>query len=600
MKRGMTAPDLIVYGLILLFATLQFAFSVRTAGVPGGDAVNIELARSIIEERPYGFNHKPETRFPPGFPLILAGISLVTGFHFGAMVRALSIFTALGFIVSYEMLRREEGRLCAATICLLLISSPHVFYMTTHGLATELPFFLLTFLVLLTSRKLAISDRTWERTVLWLCTAFAVIASFMVRTATVALLAGFCFWLAVSLLTEKKAALSRLKIFLPIVIIGILVHAWWTYRAAILEVREWPSLNGFPGSYFSEVLLKRGNYPELGNASLGDIVSTLTSNLIGYAVGLTKILIRKDYIVPIWFSPAVILPLFLVSVGIVSKLLKKRGGLPEWYFISYMAMFLLWPWEYDIRFFLPVAPLACLYLWCGIKKLYQMVIETPRRVGLIGLPICIVLTVFSAVQGSRIRGMQSKLSIFFWLVLSAFAILTLWRSPSLSGHSIRLRQWLFKETLWARELRVSNIKGIALAIAFAAVVIGLLMQIDIGRENLRFDYMRFTDVRAAQYVNLHTDRNAIIMAGHAATVYYYTRRRVIWFPPISNPEVLMDGIRRHKVNFIVVIDRTQQYWLPPERDCFQGLSKKYPEAFHLVYHDPEFDIYEVSNETSHV
>src|SRR5437870_4776592 len=144
-------------------------------------------------------------------------------------------------------------------------------------------------------------------------------------------------------------------------------------------------------------------------------------------------------------------------------------------------------------------------------------------------------------------------------------------------------------------MRVPRVRVIALAVTLFLVVLGFIMQIQIGRANLSFDYLKLADVRAAKYVDLHLDKNAVVMAGHPDIVYHYCKRRVVWFPPISNPQVLMDGIQKHKVNFIVVIHRNVEYWLPPEHDCFKGLSEAYPGAFRLAYDDPSFNIYEVSN-----
>ncbi len=543
-KRG----DSIVYVLILFFAGLQFAFYPRSPGFINGETTYVELARSIVEKSPYGFNFKPETRFPPGFPLILAMISPITGFNFGAMVRAMTVFTALGFIVIYEVLRREEGRLCAAIICLLLISSPLVFDLSITTLDTAIPYSFLTFLVLLTSRQLEVSKGTWARTALWLSTAFALIASLMVRTAAMALLAGFFLWLAFSLITAKKAALSRLKTFLPFLILGVLVQALWMYRGKVLEVAEWP-LNGYPGSYFSEVWLRTGNYPELGNASLSDFFLRLARSLIGYAVGLSSILSRKDYIVPLWFSPAVNLPILLITIGVAPRLLRGRGGLSEWYFICYMTMFLLWPWDYEVRFFLPVAPLACLYLWLGIKEIFRIGFEKPGTAGLVSLTLCGFLGIFSTIQGSKMGGSQPKLSALFWLTLAIFSIFILRKTHGQSMVNTDKKQWPFQLATWGKCLSATSVSRIAIGVTLPAVVIGFLMQVQIGRANLRFDSTRFTDGRAAQYVDLHTEKNAVIMAGHPDIVFYYCRRRVVWFPPITDAQVLMDGIRRYKVNY---------------------------------------------------
>jgi len=598
MNKGRTALDAIVYLLILGFAALQFAFHVRGEEFIDGETRYVELAQSIIEHRPYSFDSQAETRFPPGLPLILAAISPMTGFSFGAMVGAMSVFTALGFAVVYEVLRREGGRVGAAVICLVLISSPQVFDLATTNISTELPYLLSSFLVLLISRRLeTTSKKTWERITLGFCAALMLVASLMLRTAAVALLAGLLLWLVVSLLTEKKAALFRLKIFLPILITGVFVQAAWAIRGRMLRVAEWP-LNGWPGSYFSELFLKQGNYPELGNASLGDFFSRLGGNLTDYAASFSAAISRKDYIVHLWTSPAVILPLLLIAVAIASKILQRKDGFLEWYFLSYSAMYLAWPWDYEFRFFFPIAPLACLYCWSGVREMYHLVVRAPRRFAFVSVPICMILTFLSAVQGARTGGWQPKLSLFFWLFLSAFATLTLIRSTSFHRHGSRLKEWLSKEALLAETFRGPRASAVTVMVSFPLIVIGLMMQIKIGRENLRFDHLKLTDVRAARSVSLHTDKGAVIMARLPDIVHYNSKRRVIWFPPISAPLVLMEGIRRHAVDFILVIDRSEDYFLPPERVCFEALFRAYPESFRLTYHEPRFSLYEVLHQDS--
>lgn len=592
MRRRLTAADLCVYGLILLFAALQLVFYLRSSGFLDGEVTYLELARSIIEKRPYGFDYRAETRFPPGFPLILALMSPLTGLDFGAMVQAMTLFTVLAFVASYEVLLREEGRFCAGLICLVLISSPQIFAFATRTVFPELPYLLFTFVVLLTSRQLEVAEGIWERTALWLGAAFALVASLMLRSAALALLVGLTLWLTISFLRGKRSALSRLRTLLPLLILGIFIQALWTYRGAIKEVEEWP-LNGYPGTYFSEILLKRGNYPELGNASVGELLLRLGRNLVGYGEGLTAILSRKDYFAPLWFSPAAILPLLLIGTGVVCKVRRTGGALQEWYFVSYMAMFLLWPWNYELRFLLPVTPLACLYLWSGIKEVHRLQCSKPRIVGLAVLLLATLLTVYSAIQGWKMAGVQPKLAAFFWLVLSIFSTLIVRKSSRGSAERDFTRRWFFSDTPWLMGLRVPRVHMIAVLATLSVVTIGFLMQVRDGQANSRVDWTRYPDIEAARYVDLHAGRNSVVMARHMDIVYHYCRRRVIWFPPISDPQILMDGIRKHKVEFIIVVENST-YWLPSDVACFQGLLSKYPEAFDLVYHAPRFYIYKVA------
>src|SRR5215813_5158367 len=105
MNKSLTAMDVVVYGLILGLGVLQFSLYQRSDDFFGGDTVYFELARSIVERGSYGFNFKSETMFPPGFPAILALICITVGCSYAVLIRSMAVFTALGFIVSYELLR---------------------------------------------------------------------------------------------------------------------------------------------------------------------------------------------------------------------------------------------------------------------------------------------------------------------------------------------------------------------------------------------------------------------------------------------------------------------------------------------------------------
>src|SRR4029077_18237308 len=109
----------------------------------------------------------------------------------------------------------------------------------------------------------------------------------------------------------------------------------------------------------------------------------------------------------------------------------------------------------------------------------------------------------------------------------------------------------------------------------------------IARENLAFDVTRertYAPILAAKWIRSHTPPDTVVMARQMDVVFHYAERRVVWFPPISDPAVLYDGIRRHHVSLIVVeADRgVETYWRPGETDCFERLLKAYPTTFRLV------------------
>jgi len=154
------------------------------------------------------------------------------------------------------------------------------------------------------------------------------------------------------------------------------------------------------------------------------------------------------------------------------------------------------------------------------------------------------------------------------------------------------RRWFFDEIGWAKGITTAHVHRIAVAVTLLAIVTGLLMEVQNGQANSSVDWTKYPTIEAARYVDLHTPKNAIVMARLVDIVYHYCKRKVVWFPPISDPDVLMDGIRKHRVEFIIVLERST-YWLPPDYDCFQRLLGRYPRAFAVVYHGAGFNIFRV-------
>jgi hypothetical protein len=84
--------------------------------------------------------------------------------------------------------------------------------------------------------------------------------------------------------------------------------------------------------------------------------------------------------------------------------------------------------------------------------------------------------------------------------------------------------------------------------------------------------------------------------GHVPIVYHYAERKIIWFPPSSDAQLLMEGINRHKVEFAIVVHRKESYYLPPDDACFAPLLLAYPDTFRLIYQTLDFRIFRVSGQ----
>ena len=123
--------DVVVYALLAFLGLLQFVFYQRGSEFYSGDTSYLELARSLALKGSYSFDFRPETMLPPGFPLMLAAVGPVLGWSHSALVRFMPIFSTLGFMAAYQLLRRDAGRVVAAGVCLILDSSRPVFWFAT-------------------------------------------------------------------------------------------------------------------------------------------------------------------------------------------------------------------------------------------------------------------------------------------------------------------------------------------------------------------------------------------------------------------------------------------------------------------------------------
>jgi hypothetical protein len=191
-------------------------------------------------------------------------------------------------------------------------------------------------------------------------------------------------------------------------------------------------------------------------------------------------------------------------------------------------------------------------------------------------------------------GLQDETSFAVWVLSAILAVRMLWEETSWQRAATAIQSW-FSQPF--RFPRISPLRLVQLLGGLAVLVlsfIGLASQIDSARANLRpisQANSQLPDVLAAEWINSHTDSNAIVMARHVPIVFHYAARKIVWFPPSSNPQLLMEGIQKHKIDFVIVVTRDNSYYLPPEEDCMAALLPAYPNEFDLAYQSAGFKIY---------
>jgi hypothetical protein len=601
--------DIFVFALIIGFSALQFFCVSQAKDFPGDEVFFADSGRSLVEHGFYGINGYAETNMPPGLPAILGFLSATIGYSRPLFLHVMVVTATLGLLLTYELLRRQTSRAVAAAICLLFISSRVHFDLVTQSIWPSYPYFVATMAALLAARKFE-EAKSWVPRIAWgVVLTVLVAASLLFASAAIALLGGIVASIGVTFCRDRRLGFARLRTYLAVLLVGIAVEGLWMQRdrvsaSAGIAAAEWP-VPGFPHSYLSQLKVKSGNYPELGMATPGDVVARVVKNASAHANLLSRILLRR---LPqlAYVSIFVAGPVILVALGWFRSVWRTGGGVQDWYFAGYEFIYLLWPWDPETRFFLPIAPLACLYLWRGGQELVFLAESNPRVVGMVWLPVAAILAsgTWEWMHGSGFAsqfpnvGLEDEFSFAVWLLSGIVAAWMVWAGT----------RWLTPASAFgrlcsmlgrARRITSSPVVALLGTMAFVGLLLaGLVLQIRIGSINRDPDSdinQLSSDAEAGKWIRSHVRADAIVMARQVPTVVHYSNRKVIWFPPSSNARLLMDGIVKHRVNFVLVVRREAfVYYRPSDDDCFVPLFRDYPGAFRLIYQVPDFRVYQVA------
>jgi len=127
---------------------------------------------------------------------------------------------------------------------------------------------------------------------------------------------------------------------------------------------------------------------------------------------------------------------------------------------------------------------------------------------------------------------------------------------------------------------------------------GLVHQIDVARKNRAFDLSQsstFPDIQAAQWIHTHVPQGSVIMARQWDVAYHYAARKVVWFPPTTDADLLLKGILKYHVDYVVVVTRGDgSYWRPDDDRCFRSLVDRYPDLFAVVQAGSREKVYAVT------
>jgi hypothetical protein len=560
----------------VLLAALALLAGLQRAPNPSGDSARyIGLADALREDGRYAFNFRPHTRFPPGFPLLLAGQRALLGESYAVALGAVAVQSALALAAGYLLLRSAGRPDVGLLSIVLLATSPYYFERATRAVAPEAAYVLASFGALGLLAALARGSRT-SRAGSALALALCVVAAIALRSVGLALLAPLAAALAFPKLRRRFGPAGAA--LWPALVGGAGAQLAWALWQRAHRAELWPG--EFMHSYAMQVWLRDPHQPELGTATLLDWLERGFGNAARQTAAFSELALHLPWVEARWLSPFVVLPLALGALGLARRL---RGPAPllEVYALAYGALVLAWPFDEGPRFVLAIFPLALLYVVEGGSALAARAAREPRgaRRAAAAASAALFLAAVAAVAfeaGPTSR--QTVAALATWGAAAAVLVLPL--------------EWLS---------RGGALVPAALATALAVVVTAGGLQIaPLARQNVSGSpaALRHPEtLDAAAWLGQHARADEVVLAGQEAVVHYLTGARTIPFPVSSDPELLRGVLAAYRVRYWIVLEHEPfPYFLPVERERFERFEAAFPGVTRLAHRGPGYRIVAVDPE----
>lgn len=357
--KGRGVPVILL--CLAAIATLVVIVSFDPLPSPIGDNAEFAiLARAVASGHGLRYlNHPnliPATKYPPGFPLMLA---MWIPF-FGGSVLTLKVVVAVCFVLLVPLtflLSRKFLGTSESVIAALLVATSAGVATTLVGVVnysneilSDVPYALFSVagILLLTDSRRAGSRWAGLALIMW---------AYVVRTAGISLVAAAVVYLFLK--SHRREALVLASSC-------VAFSALWALRNFMVA--------GEGGRYFQVLLAKNPYDPGLGTVGALDVLRRVGINLYGYATGMLQENILPGLVGLLGRSVAAKLGCLVLLGPVVLGAYDLRGRalLPNLYVVLYVATYLLWPQVWlSGRFMVPIAPIAAFYFVAGVLGLFD-------------------------------------------------------------------------------------------------------------------------------------------------------------------------------------------------------------------------------------
>ncbi len=339
-----TVPQRFLFLFCFVFCLPAFWVNIKDHTDWGDDyAMYLLQAENLLQGKPQsenGYLYQDYAKglgpkaYPPGFPIMLSILMALKGFDVAFFLSAVSVMSALWFVFSFFLFRRELPPFWIG-ILLLWVFYGRYFLLFKSELLSEIPYAAVSFAALYgMSRYPAETFSPFKLSVL-LC---------FVLTAILFRSSGWLLLPVLWIYFLRSSGSGRNK-FMHLASTGLIPFAYF----ALGKMLGMPS----GGAYTDQATFV--SYETLWrNFSL--YAKTLSSPFIPHEIagGVLSVL-----------SAAVLV------VACIYRLLKSPAPF-DYYFAGYLILLLVWP-HYTLRFVIPVLPLVVFYFFFSIRLILKRV-----------------------------------------------------------------------------------------------------------------------------------------------------------------------------------------------------------------------------------
>jgi len=588
MDRGNNSStiDAIIGAVILFFGLFVFLTFSRIEIVSNDSAQYVGLAKALVARGGYEFNFRPHTRFSPGMPIILALVQGLTSAGYPSYILTDIAFAILALVAAYLLLREVGHAYIGCVAVLLLASSPDFYQRAVMTVGADFPFLFFSLVSLICVHRVEAS-RSSEN---WIFRSIAlfifVVGTVMIRAVGVSLLLSLLIWIVLERIRRTSTTKVRVWSAVPAVLGGSFFYGMWTWWVSLNSAPTWPG--EFMHSYRAQLILKDVHRPELGFATAADFASRIATNSISLGAHFAELLTHSPWIEQKVYSPIVAISVFLVLAGFVRSA-RTRVGMMELYFVSYGAIFLLWPFQEGPRYLFPLFPIALLYAWRGGLWCVE---HTRQNSSEFRISIAIgagFLFLASAVANIRLlpnMGVQGVFASFFWLSSCLlFSAANSWR---------RCIQ---------QKLNFQSVQPVAISLLVIIVVSGVFQEGALATKLRRQDpsvFLHWPLMEVSRALQPHLQMGDSIMAAHEATVHYITGFRCIEFPVIRDAAVIKEIMEQYNVRYLIVnLDEgSHPYFVPAQKERYLNLLQAFPDLGSVIYQQESYIIVKIGSSSS--